>query len=87
MAILKLPKTKRIGLKEWDFPNCLGTLDGKHIAIEYPGYSGSEYFNCKGFFMIVLMAMCDANYCFTVVDVGNYEKENDAQIFNNSVMG
>ena len=62
-------------------------LDGKHIAIECPGYSGSEYFNYKGFFSIVLMAMCDAKYCFTLVDVGNYGKDNDAQIFNNSAMG
>ena len=29
---------------ERNFPNCLGALDGKDIAIECPGYSGSQYY-------------------------------------------
>ena len=33
------------------------------------------------------MAICDAKYCFTLVDVGNYGKDNDAQIFGISLMG
>ena len=73
--------------EEWDFPNCLGALDGKHFAIECPGFSGSEYYNYKGFFSIVLMAICDAQYCFTIVDIGNFGRDNDAQIFNSSEMG
>jgi len=35
--------------EEWDFQNCLDALDGKHVAIECPGLSGSEYYNYKGF--------------------------------------
>ena len=71
---------------EWDyFPNCQGTLDGKHIAIECPEHSGSKYFNYKGFISIALMAIRDVKYRFTLVDVGNYGKDNDAQIFRNSL--
>ena len=73
--------------EEWDFTNCLGALDGKHVAIECPGFSGSEYYNYKGFFSIVLMAICDAQYCFTIVDIGNFGRDNDAQIFTSSEMG
>ena len=31
--------------------------------------------------------MCDAKYCFTLVDVGSYGKDNDATIFNGSFIG
>ena len=33
------------------------------------------------------MAMCDSRYCFTLVDIGNFGRDNDAHIFNNSMMG
>ena len=29
---------------------------------------------------IVFLAVCDAKYCFTLVDVGSYARENDAAI-------
>ena len=31
--------------------------------------------------------MCDSRYCFTFVDIGNYGRDNDAHILNNSLVG
>lgn len=69
------------------FPNCAGAVDGKHIRIECPKQSGTLYNNYKIFFSIILMAICDANYCFRVIDVGSYGKESDGNIFKNSTFG
>ncbi|XP_063819192.1 putative nuclease HARBI1 [Pseudophryne corroboree] len=46
----------------WQFPNCGGAIDGKHISI-------NPYFNYKGYISsIVLMAVVNANYEFIFID-------------------
>lgn len=68
------------------FPNCLGAVDGKHIRFKMPPNSGSNYYNYKSYFSTVLMAVVDADYCFTFIDVGAYGKFSDSNIFKNSTL-
>ena len=68
----------------WNDPHAVGALDGKHIAIKKHKKSGSEYFNYKGYFSVVLLALVDAHYKFLWVNVGASGSSSDAQIFNRS---
>ena len=48
----------------WNFPHCIGAINGKHVATKCPKLPGTQCFNYKGFFGVVLLAICDAKYCF-----------------------
>lgn len=68
-------------------PNCVSSIDGKHVRIKAPQHSGSLFFNYKDYFSIVMLALVDADYKFVAVDAGSYGKEGDSNIYRKSMIG
>ena len=66
----------------WNLPHAVGAIDGKHIKITCPANEGSNYFNYKGFYSVVLMALVDGDYKFLWIEAGTQGSASDAQIFN-----
>ena len=71
----------------WNFPNCLGAADGKHVVITAPAKSESLFFNYKHTFSVNLMALVDAQYRFIFVDIGQYGSNADGPVFQKSQFG
>lgn len=66
---------------QWNFPNCVESVDGKHIGIKYPHNSGSMFYNYNQHFSIVLIAVADANSKYLMIDVG---KDSDGSVLRNT---
>ncbi|XP_011858851.1 PREDICTED: uncharacterized protein LOC105556374 [Vollenhovia emeryi] len=71
----------------WQFPHCIGALDGKHISFRPPRCEGSKYRNYKGTDSIILLALVDADYKFIFVDIGKNGRIHDSTVFRESPLG
>ncbi|CAG4931744.1 unnamed protein product [Colias eurytheme] len=88
---VKLPKStnewliKAAGFERL-FPHALGAIDGKHVVLESPIHSASEYINYKKDFSIVLLGLVDSDYLFMFADVGCQGRMSDGGVLRNSIL-
>ena len=88
-AYLKVPSTCEEWLavskkfeERWNYPNCVGAIDGKHIVIQPPAQCGSLYYNYKHSHSIVLLLVAGADYECIYVDVGTNGRVSDGGVWN-----
>ena len=93
-GFLKVPSTqkewKEVAQRfefKWNFPNCVGAIDGKHVVMQAPARAGSTFFNYKGSHSIVLMAVANSDYEFIMVDIGEAGRQSDGGVFANGHIG
>lgn len=68
-------------------PHAISAIDRRHIRIQCPPENGTLLHNYKVYFSPVLMAVCDASYCFTLMEISDYDSNNDSGILARSIMG
>ena len=68
--------------ERWEFPNCLGAIDGKHIVMQPPPEAGSYFYNYKHTHSIVLLAVAGPDYECIYADVGTNGRVSDGGVWN-----
>ena len=86
---LKVPSTDEEWLaiaakfeERWNYPNCIGAVDGKHIVMQPPAHAGSRFFNYKHTHSVVLMAVAGPDHEYMYADVGNNGRVSDGGVWN-----
>ena len=70
--------------ERWDFPNCFGAIDGKHVVMQPPSEAGSQFFNYKLTHSIVSLAVAGPDYECLFADIGTNGRVSDGGVWNKS---
>ncbi|KAK5646268.1 hypothetical protein RI129_004732 [Pyrocoelia pectoralis] len=74
------------GFEKLGFPQCAGAIDGCHIEVCPPKESAVDYYNYKGWYSVILLAVSDHRCNFTYVNVGSPGRNNDSHIYETSAI-
>ncbi|KAL1480501.1 hypothetical protein MTO96_050975 [Rhipicephalus appendiculatus] len=66
------------------FPQAIGALDGCHIPVSPPEEHATDYFNYKGWYSMILLALVDHQYRFRYINVGSPGRCHDAFVYGRS---
>ena len=68
--------------ERWNYPNCIGAVDGKHIVMQPPPSAGSKFYNYKHTHSIVLMPVAGPDYECIYADIGTNGRVSDGGVWN-----
>ena len=68
--------------EQWNLPNTLGAIDGKHVRVQKPKNGGFFYYNYIHTAAIILMAIAGPEYECLYAGVGSNGRINDSGIWN-----
>ncbi|KAL2101893.1 hypothetical protein ACEWY4_003654 [Coilia grayii] len=66
------------------FNRAVGAIDGSHIRIKPPSIDRLDYLNYKGFYSIIMQAVCDSEGKFLDIFVGYPGSVHDTRVLKNS---
>ncbi|KAL1447466.1 hypothetical protein MTO96_044281 [Rhipicephalus appendiculatus] len=68
------------------FPQGVGALDGCHFPVSPPKKHASDYYNYKGWYSMILLALVDHRYRFRYTNVGSPGRCHDSFVYGRSAL-
>ncbi|CAF4195965.1 unnamed protein product [Rotaria sp. Silwood2] len=69
-------------LTQCGYPLCLGSRDGTHVQIKPPVGTETDYYNCKKFHSVIMLAAVNSKLMFTYINVGAPERCYKSSIYS-----